>query len=69
MIAIGYVWKFSLTFILIHVILHSYSGEGLIAHITIAILDVGNLYEDPGGIARSFLEKINEKRLQLEQKI
>ena len=25
--------------------------------------------EDPGGIARSFLEKINEKRLQLEQKI
>jgi hypothetical protein len=49
--------------------LHSYSGEGLIAHITIAILDVGNLYEAPGGIARSFLEKINEKRLQLEQKI
>jgi hypothetical protein len=42
---------------------------GLIAHITIAILDVGNLYEDPGGIARSFLEKTNEKRLQLEQKI
>jgi hypothetical protein len=32
-------------------------------------LDVGNLYEDPGGITRSFLEKINEKRLQLEQKI
>ena len=25
--------------------------------------------EDPGGIARSFLEKINKKRLQFEQKI
>jgi len=66
LIAIGYVWKFSLTFILIHVILQSYWGRGLIAHITIAISDVGNLYEAPGGIARSFLEKTNEKRLQLE---
>jgi hypothetical protein len=49
LIASGYVWIFSLTFILIYVILQSYGG-GLIAHITIAILDVGNLFVTHEGL-------------------
>ena len=130
LIATGYVWRFSLTFIQIHVILHSYyyrkqlkeeTGkdnyeqalywarrslnynsesrkriviERTVCHIlwhasqqaekdgklkeaweyTVKSVDEWEVYlekhpEDPGGIARSFLEKINKKRLQFEQKI
>ncbi len=39
-----------MTFILIYVILQSYRGGGLIAHITIAILDVGNLFVTREGL-------------------